>query len=236
MSRGLYPKLTLPTRFSKNNGTLIDQIFCKFSPNTQNSSSGIILSYLSDHLPCFTTLDMFSKIHKRPKYITINRNDKLSQDNFCNSLGNNLLNQDISNNVCQDPNVNSNILGNCLTEANDLHLKPKTVRFDKYRHKMSPWITRGILHSIKFRDNLYKELKSIDPNSPSYDSAAINLKTYRSILQKTIRTAKTTYYALTFTKFINNSRKTWQTINEVLNKTKDKRSFPNYFIINNALR
>ena len=234
VSRGLFPKLTLPTRFSKNNGSLIDQIFCKFSHATQNSSSGIILSYMSDHLPCFTTLDIFSTSHKCPKYVTINRNDKFSQDKFSDCLQNKLRDSDISRDLCRDPNENHNVVETNITEAIDLHLQPKTVRFDKYRHKMSPWITRGILHSIKFRDKLYKEFKLTDPNSPSYESAEINLKTYRSILQKTIRAAKTSYYSNMFNKFINDSRKTWRTINEVLNKCKDKRSFPNYFIINNS--
>ena len=48
-----YPKITLPTRFSKNNGSLIDNIFCKISENTLRASSGILLKQFSDHQPYF---------------------------------------------------------------------------------------------------------------------------------------------------------------------------------------
>ncbi len=32
----------------------------------------------------------------------------------------------------------------------------KLVKFDKSEHKMSPWITKGVIRSIQYRDNLYK--------------------------------------------------------------------------------
>ena len=33
------------------------------------------------------------------------------------------------------------------------------VKFKKYKHKKCNWITKGIIKSIKYRDNLYKKLK-----------------------------------------------------------------------------
>ena len=53
VTKGFYPKLTLPTRFSKKRGTLIDQIFCKPSNANQKTCAGIYISNLSDHLPYF---------------------------------------------------------------------------------------------------------------------------------------------------------------------------------------
>ncbi len=55
---------------------------------------------------------------------------------------------------------------------------------------MSPWITKGIIRSIQYRDNLYKNHKMTASNSPEFDIQKINLKTYNNILKKSIRLAK----------------------------------------------
>ncbi len=68
-----------------------------------------------------------------------------------------------------------------------------------------------------------------DPNLPELDVQKINLKTYNNILKKVIRLAKCSYYDALFTKFKNDIRGTWKTINGILNKTKRKRNFPLFF-------
>ena len=76
----------------------------------------------------------------------------------------------------------------------------KTVRFRKHKHKLSEWITSGILKSIQFRDNLYKNWKLINPESQEYLNAKHNLKVYIGILNRNIRLAKKGYYARQFEK------------------------------------
>ena len=61
VTQGLNPQITLPTRFSKKNATLIDQIFCRFSKNVSHNTSGILLRKISDHLPCFSTMNIHTK-------------------------------------------------------------------------------------------------------------------------------------------------------------------------------
>jgi hypothetical protein len=46
-----------------------------------------------------------------------------------------------------------------------------------------------------------------------------NLQTYNRILKRSIREAKAKYYYTKFEKSKNDSKKTWSTINEVLNKS-----------------
>ena len=55
-----------------------------------------------------------------------------------------------------DPNINYNILENILRNAVNKYIPLKKVKFNKYKHKRTRWITFGILKSIKFRDNLFK--------------------------------------------------------------------------------
>ena len=52
-----FPKITLPTRFSNLNGTLIDNISCKLSQPTLNSTSGILIKQFSNHQPYFIFID-----------------------------------------------------------------------------------------------------------------------------------------------------------------------------------
>ena len=73
VSNGSVPKITMPTRFSKKNATLIDQIFRRFSKHTSQNTSGIIVTQISDHLPCFSTINYQSKIRVKSKYIKIQK-------------------------------------------------------------------------------------------------------------------------------------------------------------------
>ena len=56
------------------------------------------------------------------------------------------------------------------------------------------WITQGIQRSIQYRDKLYKQLKLTHPNFSNYEIINVNLKTYNTILQHTIREAKSPFH------------------------------------------
>ena len=62
-----------------------------------------------------------------------------------------------------------------------------------------------------------------------YRRLKVNLNTYNNILRKCIRIAQRNYYDKLFTKFKDDIKNTWKTINDILNKTKKKKTFPQYF-------
>ena len=66
-----FPKITFPTRVNNSNGaTLIDNIFCKLTPLTIDTFSGIILDQIYDHFPYFVYVEnIFHKQIKSPKYV-----------------------------------------------------------------------------------------------------------------------------------------------------------------------
>ncbi len=100
---------------------------------------------------------------------------------------------------------------------------------DKYKHKRSKWITSGIIKSIQNRDNLYKKLETTNPNSIQFAKYKTNLDTYNNILKKSIRLAIRNYYQTIFSIFKDDIRGTWKIINEILSRTKRKKSFPLFF-------
>ena len=123
---------------------------------------------------------------------------------------------------------------NIILQAKSKYLSPKTVRFKKYKHKISPWLTAGILQSIKCRDVLYRRLLSIPRESVQYCSIEQNLDTYKKLLKKTIRLAKAKSYLDQFEKNKSNIRHTWSTIKDILGKFKVKSQLPNYFVIGDS--
>ena len=155
VSNGSIPQITMPTRFSKRNATLIDQIFCRFSKNTSQNTSGIIVTKISDHLPCFSSINYLNNIKKKSKSIKIQKNGPGELQAFQNEIKTQIELTTFENNLLADPNINYNKLETIIINANKKCFPVKEVKFNKYKHKVSPWITFGILNSMKFRDRLY---------------------------------------------------------------------------------
>lgn len=232
---GLFPKLTLPTRLSRYRGTLIDQIFVRTTMQDLNSSAGIFFSTVSDHLPCFSCLDILRPTRKQDKYITVHTNSPEAINSFTADIEHKFKHIHLDSDLFSDPNNNYNEFENILTTAKDQHLPTKQKKFNKHKHKLSPWITSGIVKSLKTRDTMYKKMKLLSPDTPEYETAKLNLKTYKAIIQKSIRAAKFSFYSKQFQKFKADSRKTWSTIKEIINKTKSNHEFPDYFKFNDNI-
>ena len=71
ISYSFYTHITLSTRLSKNNRTLIDNFFCKLTKSTLRPKPGILTKQLSDHQPYFTFLNTVSHTEPLPRYIKI---------------------------------------------------------------------------------------------------------------------------------------------------------------------
>ena len=85
------------------------------------------------------------------------------------------------------------------------------------RMHRKPWISKGILKSIKTKNKLFSKIQNLDKT----DSNKWNkYKKYRNKLKHIIEYAKMTYFKNQIAQKGNNSRKLWSTINEILNKGK----------------
>ena len=58
-----------------------------------------------------------------------------------------------------DPNENNNIVHSMFSNSINEHFLSKLIKLKKHKHKHSKWITRGIIKSIVYRDNLYINLE-----------------------------------------------------------------------------
>ena len=233
LSNGFIPKITFPTRLTRNSGTLIDNFLCKILANFSKSTSGICTAKISDHQPYFICLDYLNI--KKNKHKLIERS-KFSNEALV-KLKEYLVNENImlkltNSNNDQDTNTKYDFLHNILLTGIEKYMPTKTVKYNKHRHKDSQWITSGLIKSIKFRDKLYQKMKNTSSESPLYDQLKINLKTYNSILKKAIREAKMSYFHNRFNKFKNDMKNTWITIRNIINSNKKLSEMPSSFSIN----
>ena len=230
ISNGYIPKITNPTRLTCITGTLIDNFLVKLADSFSKTTSGILLQSISDHLPYFITLDYLNLNIKSSKTVNFCKMDNVALSNFRDYLRNAEIEVFINN--CHNSDSKCDLSQNFITEGLNKYAPIKICRFNKYKHKRCPWITSGILHSLKHRDKLYKKLKSLSDLDPSYNTYKTNYKTYNQILKRSIRSAKRSYYHNCFSKFKNDSKNTWNTIKEIVNKNKQKAEFPDYFLYN----
>ena len=93
-------------------------------------------------------------------------------------------------------------------------------------------MTHDLLMKIKERDKLYVEFNKIQPDTNSYIMKKAELNIKSKDVRKMTRDAKFLYYNLEFTRYKEDIKKTWETINDVMNKSKIQSKFPSYFNIN----
>ena len=235
VSNGSFPMITLPTRFCKTAATLIDQIYCRFTKYTSLHKSGILVTKISDHLPCFSIINYKTKSNAKPKFVTVCKKGPSEVENFKQEVMNNLPSVYFDKNPLSDPTNNYMKLLQVIQGAKAAAFPEKTVKFNKYKHKISPWITGGILESIKVRDQLYVKMTSTSSESAKYKELQSKLADHCKILQRTMRCAKREHYAKEFNHFKSDIKKTWGKINEILSRNRTSTELPSYFCVNGSI-
>jgi hypothetical protein len=230
---GLLPHITLPTRLTETSSTLIDNIYSNIPHNNHlRCTSGILVSDISDHFLCYNSVSFKWEKTEVSKYIYHRKCDNNSINNLIRDFeGANISNR-LDKKLDADPNENYHILENALSNLIKKHMPMCRSKFNKYKHKKSSWISFGILKSLQYRDKLYQSLKRLPPNSIEYFNCKQNLSTFNRILKRSIRDAKRIHFHRKFEDCKNDTKKTWTTINEVINRSESK-GIPEYIKINN---
>ena len=108
--------------------------------------------------------------------------------------------------------------------------KEQAKRKEKLRFK--PWITKGILTSIKQRDKIHKEMIKAK-NSQTKQLKLSLYKKYRNIIVDLLKKSKESHYRKYFEDNKRNCKAVWNGINEIIySKSKANAWEPNYLLIN----
>ena len=219
LSAGYTPTISLVTHEQPHcRGTCIDNIFSNTYENI--ILSGTISEKISHHLPiyCITNsgttgiLDESYK-NKGPRYDYSNVN----MDNFLRV---------ISQELAENPPYNLDFIQftNVLKDAVDKSFITESPIQSKRTRQTNPWITNGIITSVKQKHLLYKvwkKSKTKDNKSGNIDDY-IKYQKYRKTLKCSIKYVKKKYYHNQFDNVKGNLKKTWELINELRGKVKQQ--------------
>ena len=76
------------------------------------------------------------------------------------------------------PNIDYGKFKRVISVSFNKHFPEKLIQVNKYKHKLSPRITIGVIKSIEFKDNLYKKSNNCTTDSPEFELNQYNLKIY----------------------------------------------------------
>ena len=220
LSNGLIPKITVPTRVTHSTATLIDHIFIN-NASANLSYAGTIQSSMTDHYFNFIFIES-CKTWKHPKTITYRPYSQSNIKKFDEALRNHDFNGLLNMNC---PNEAYNELINTYDRLLNDVIPEKTVKFNKHKHNLKPWITNNIRNSIKHRDKLYLKLKKTK-NPSQREILEKSYSDFRASLHKEIKTARRNYDRQLFEKCKHDSKMTWKNINKILGKSRNKVNIP----------
>ena len=136
------------------------------------------------------------------------------------SLKKSLNSSDWYSNDRLDKDVNSKMktFHDMLTKQIEYHcpITTRTVKFSQVRRE--PWLSAGMLNSIKKCKSLYKQ--TLLPNC--CNKVLEKYKNYNRVLQRLKRVSKTTHYETLCIKHKANTKQLWRVINGVISVTNDK--------------
>ena len=202
--------ITGSTRITPTSATLIDVIFTNCPDRIV--CSGVRQISISDHSIVFAYRKLFINGTSRGhNVITHNNFRKLIRESFRNDFASQSWDQIY-----------------CSTNLNDMWLQWKrlflpivhkhaSLRIMRVRVRSSPWITSELRKRIMIEIFLkFKAYKINDPNDWT------QFKKLRDIVNSEFRLAKQAYYQNSFNQYTGDSRKTWQTINELASSKSGK--------------
>lgn len=207
-SSGTVPLITLPTRVTGHCSTLLDHIYTNLTKCVIYPS--VIDLDLTDHYPVMAkilvkTNDYSSRTHYKRVY-TDNAKDELLVAAFDHFDANELKSVTLAN-------LNDRFDGflKKLVSLINSYFPLRRVSRQQRKLQTKPWITPGILRSIKKRNHLHKTWYL---NGTEYERR--QYKIYANRLNRIKAKAKKSYYTRSFNQHKNNSKETWKIIRKLI--------------------
>lgn len=194
--------------------TCLDHIFIKnkLKSNLIRKSTFILNSDLTDHFPVMISFLCDNNNKNETKYVTKTTNT-INYETFRNLISNETWLTVVSE---DDVEISTEKFCKIVTDILSQSKEKKTCTY-KDRNKIKPWITNGIINSIKQRDKMKKRLLSNNSTN-----AKNTYKNYRNNLHKIIQNCKYNYYKRQIEGNTHNYKKVYQIISEAVDDKKIK--------------
>ena len=200
------PHITSPTRISPRSKTLIDNIF---STNlSDNLIAGNIITSISDHLAQFLTLPN-RKLQKVTKIVIYQRNFvKMDKKSFLNDLRN--LNWETALSIAKkDVNHSFRKFLNIIETLLDTYAPLSPLSKAGQKRKLKLWITKGLLTSIKKKNQIYKKFCRVK-NDQNKHTLHEEFQKYCNTILKLTKINKSKRYQTFFLNIRKILKKTWE--------------------------
>ena len=227
LNSSLIPCISKPTRVTHKTASLIDNILA--SPKAHcNHTPYIIVDDISDHMPIIVKFRNQNKSMKGHKTITHRKLDSQSLGKIGHDIK--VINwHELLSDL--DANNSFNIFHEKLVASIDTHAPERTLKIGRKSLIRDPWITPGILRSLKRQKDLYKEMVQSKSDVSTY-----TYRSYRNCLQKLIRNNRQHYLHDKCKEYRQNGKKLWQLINKILGKENNKQNSIESLRVDNILK
>ena len=206
-----FPTIFKPTRIQNEKQSILDNFY--INELSYHDKSGVFIDDLSDHLPIYLSLTVKDSIAKQKRTRKVFDKTKTPQfRKFLSSKLQNFQNHKDANEAC------SELIG-CYMEGIDKY--SKNIQTSTRTMALKPWVTPALLCSINKKNKLYKKFL----RRPNVENTK-RYRQFRNILTKLMRESKRLYYEKSFEETKNNSKKTWDLLNELINKRKTQHDEP----------
>jgi exonuclease III len=224
-THALQPLINKPTRVTVDSATLIDNIFTN-NIDCEDTISAIIPVDVTDHFPvCFLTKSKEIGGNNNPSSNAQKNRRDFSRKNinkFNKAIEEQNWNEVLNTADTQDSYTKFHTIFNNLFIKKFPYKKSST----PYNTKL-PWLIIVLKNAIKTKNRLYNKLN----RAKSKENLAI-YKNYKNRLNHLLRAAERIYYHDLLEQNKHNLRKSWQTINEVINRKRKLKHKIDSFLIN----
>ncbi len=210
------PTINMFTRITHLSKSTIDNMVTNIHNSTLES--GVVLSDITDHFPIVLFVNSFHRFALLPgkKTMKVLNNRTLRQ--LCENLETKSWNS-VYNAPDSDTAYDSLIRE--ISESIRITIPEKTVTCKV--DEQNPWLTKGILTSIKQKNKLYKQYIK---NQSTINKNKYNA--YRNKLTHIIRKSKCAYFTEQLRTAQGDTKKTWSVLNNVLGRERIPLVLPDY--------
>ena len=213
LRKSLIPCISRPTRITHSTASLIDNIMA--SPILQcNYTPYILVDDISDHRPLMVKFRNQNKMLKGLETIKHRKLDTLAIEKINHDMASENWALTLAD---LDTNNSFSVFHQKLFSSIDQHAPEKTLKVGRNSMIRDPWITNGIIKSLRHQKQIYKEMLI-----SKTDVSTFRYRDYRNCLKRLIRKNRQNYLLDKCKEFRQNGKKLWQLINRIIGKENNK--------------
>lgn len=209
-----------PTRVSNNTASCLDHLLVNFNKEIKPI---IFQNSITDH---YTTI--LGIKHNTEKCNSVKK--QLYQETIDQFKLSSILQMETWDAVMLQTNVDNalnefmKIIENAIQMCKNVH------KISHKRRKLKPWITSGLVTSIRKRDKLHRQSKT----NPANQDLLRYYRRYRNLLSILIENAKKEYFSEKFRQS-NDTKSTWKTIKEIIDEQSTKKQITQVLVSGETL-